>query len=246
MRMTFGLAAVAILAASGCNALGLVVGPGVQGSGILKEEKREVGEFNGVDIGSALQAKVTIGPKSEVTLSGDDNLLSLVKTEVRDGHLVARFESTTGAQTKLPLMLTITTPRLDQVAAGGAAKVSVKAGEAKTFRVQAEGASSLAIGGVGSETIEIGASGASQITIVGKAKGLTIKASGASQIHANGMPAESVKVDASGASQVETNASASIEGDVSGASTIQVTGQPGGRKVSSSGASHVKYVDALR
>jgi hypothetical protein len=246
MRMMLGLAAVVILAATGCNAMYLAVGPGIKGSGVLKEETRQVGDFNGVDIGSALQAKVTVGQKTELTVSGDDNLVPLVKTEVRDGKLVARVENPTGVQQKLPLMLTITTPRLDEVATGGAARVGVKAGEAKTLRVQAEGASVLDLGGIAAETIEIGASGASHVTIVGKAKSLTIKASGASQIKTNGVAAESVKVDASGASQVETNASGSIEGDASGASSIQVLGQPGGRKVTTSGASQVKYKEAIR
>jgi hypothetical protein len=241
MRMMFGLAAVVILAATGCNAMYLAVGPGIKGSGILKEEPRQVGEFTGVDIGSALQAKVTVGQKTEVTVSGDDNLVPLIKTEVHDGHLVARVETTTGIHQKLPLTLTITMPRLDFVAAVDASHVDVKAGEAGTFRVKCSDASRVEVSGVAAESIDILASDASRVTIAGTAKKLKVKASDASQVHAAAVPAESAQVVASDASHAEVRTSSTVEGKASDASSIRVLGEPGSRSVTKSGASRVTY-----
>ena len=243
MRLSHGLIAVGLLITCGCNPSFFMGGAGIPGSGILKEETRQVGEFHAVDVGSALRAIVAIGPKAGLVLSGDDNLLPLVKTEVRDGKLVAWVDSPTGIQPNQPLTLTITTPNLDEIDASGAARLSVKAGEAKTFRVKANGAAVAELGGVATEAIDIDASGASQVTIEGKAKAVTINASGTSQIKTRGVFAESVKLDASGASQVETSASGSASGTASGASSIVVQGQPQARKISTSGAAHVNYVE---
>jgi hypothetical protein len=241
MRMMFGLGLASILTLSGCYSMLVAIGPGIKGSGILKEETRQVGEFTGIDIGSALNAKVTVGPKTEVTLSGDDNLLPLVKTEVRDGHLVARFESKTGIQQKLPLTLTITVPRLDFVAAADASRVDVKGGEAATFRVKCSDASTVEVSGVSAEAIDVLASDASRVTITGKAKKMTVKASDASTVSAGGVPAESAQVVASDASRAEVRTSTAVEGKASDASSIRVLGEPGSRSVTKSDASRVTY-----
>ena len=54
-------------------------------------------------------------------------------------------------------------------------------------------------------------------------------------------PFESAKVEVSGASRGEVTVSGSIEGDVSGASSLTVLGNPAGRSVRTSGASKVTY-----
>jgi hypothetical protein len=239
--MTLGLAAVVMLAVSGCNVMGVVIGPGIHGSGTLKEETRQTGEFTGVDVGSALRAKVTVGPKTELIVSGDDNLVALVKTEVRNGHLVARVDSPMGIHTKLPLTLTISTPRLDYVGAADASRLEVKGVEASKLQVKCSDASRAEISGVAAEAIDIVAANASRITITGKAKTLTVRASDASQVHAADVPAESAQVVASDASTAEVRTSTAVEGKASDASSIRVLGEPGSRSVSHSGASRVSY-----
>ena len=241
MRATIGLVAAAILAISGCGIPVSGAGPAIKGSGVTKEESRDVPAFTGVDVSANFEATVDIGPKASVTLSVDDNLLPLVKTDVKDGRLVVGYVGGQTIRTTKPQKVTIVTPSLDFVRARGASKVTATAGEASTFKAETEGASSIQVGGLVAESVEVKAEGASRITLTGKGKRLTLDVMGASKATMTGASFESAKVDVGGASRGELNVTGSIDGEVSGASSLSVRGNPTTRDVKTSGASKVSY-----
>jgi Putative auto-transporter adhesin, head GIN domain len=240
MRHMIALVTVAASLATGCSVAmsGLNT---VKGSGVIKEETRTVGDFSSVDIGQAIQATITVGPETSVRIEGDDNILPILKTEVRDGKLETSFENGVSVWTDKPIMMTITTPKLTAIGASGASKVTAIVKPTDSFKVDSSGASHVDVTGVESDKLELGASGASQVTVAGTTKKLAVEMSGASQIHANSVPAESVSVHGSGASQAEVQTNGSIKGDLSGATSVNVTGKPEKKDVSTSGASHVSY-----
>ena len=57
-------------------------GRGVKGSGVLITEKRELSGFKGVDVGGIFQVEVTAQKDFAVEVSGDDNIVPMVKTYV--------------------------------------------------------------------------------------------------------------------------------------------------------------------
>jgi hypothetical protein len=238
-RATFGALAVAACLLAGCS-LAALAQQQVKGSGTMKEETREVGDFTGVEVSHSLQATITIGPKA-VKLSADDNLLPLIVTEVKDGRLVAKLKENVGIQTSNPMKLTISTPKLDSIGASGASHVEATVATSDRFAIDVSGASHATVKGLDTDAIEIDASGASQINVAGRCKSLKLDLSGASNLKANDLDAQSVQHDLSGASHGEVRASSSIEGDVSGASKLQVFGQPSIKKVGLSGAGSVSY-----
>jgi hypothetical protein len=245
MRRWLGMLSLASVLVVGCNIMITDLGvPAIKGSGTLQEETRDLADFHGVEIGSALEATIRVGPKGSIKVSGDDNLVPLVKTVVRDGRLVARVDSPGGVQPVKPLKLTITTPSLDYVEGNGASRLDVTAGEAKSFAVEASGASTVAVKGVEASELGIQASGASRVTVAGKGRRLKIGASGASHVATPEIAAETVRADLSGASGAEVRASDAIEGDVSGAGNLRVLGAPKSRQLQTSGAGSVKFVAA--
>lgn len=241
MRSTMGMAMAALLAASGCDATLVGAGVTVKGSGVVKEEARDLSGFTGLDISSSFEATATIGPKAEVTLGAEDNLLPLIKTEVRDGRLVVGLASGQTIRATKPLKIKVVMPSLDFVAARGASKLAASAGEASTFRVESSGASTVEVTGLTADAIEVTAEGASRVTLEGRARRLTLDASGASKVVAVASAFESAKVDVSGASKAEVNVTGSIDGEVSGASSLDVKGKPIARGVKTSGASSLSY-----
>src|SRR5258707_379800 len=95
-----------------------------RGSGTIKEETRQVGDFSGVSVGSGIRATVSIGPKTSVVLTGDDNLLSMIKVEVVNGKLTARVEDHGGISPTQPIRLTVVTPHLTTAEASGGASLT--------------------------------------------------------------------------------------------------------------------------
>ncbi len=235
MRSTIGIAFSSLLVLSGCVAFG----PTIAGSGVTKVETREVAAFHGVDVSSAFEATIAIGTNQSVTLSVDDNLLPLVETEVKDGRLSVRYRAGSSITTKTPQKVAIVVPTLDSIVAGGAAKVSAAVGETKAIKIEAGGASNVDVQGLSSDSVDVDATGAGQVSLAGKGKRLTLEVSGASKFLAPDVPFDTAKVELSGASRGEVQVTGSIDGDVTGASTLSIRGKPASRSVRTSGASQV-------
>jgi hypothetical protein len=234
------------LTASGCGNLGVLVGsPGIPGSGKVAEEDRTIGEFTEIEVHGVVAADVTAGESPMLKLSGDDNLLPLIETEVRDGRLVIRAKPGQNINPTTPLKAAVTaTKPLGRAEVSGAASCRVAAPTAPKFHGQGSGATSLTLEGLDAEQLDLDASGASTVAASGKVQALTAGASGASNLRLAGLEASTADVSVSGASGAEVKATEAITGSASGASNITVLGNPPRKDVSKSGASGITYRDA--
>jgi hypothetical protein len=240
MRLSAGIVFLAVGVASGCNA-SLMFG-GTPGSGVSKEETRPLDAFHALDAGNALQVLVLITPgaKPSLKISGDDNLVPLIESVIRDGTLILRVKDNSSISPKLPLLAEVVAGELDGVEASGAASVKVKGGaKVNRFTASASGAAQVSVEGVESSQAVASTSGASHVGLSGSAASLKVDASGASQVKAEALQVEDADVSISGASGVSLRASKSVNGDVSGASQLELHGSPAKKNVSTSGASQV-------
>jgi hypothetical protein len=190
---------------------------GVAGSGNVASEKRDLADFNEIEVGGVVQVEATAGKDFSVEVEADDNLLPLVITEVSGGVLRLRTEK--NITTKNSIRVRITAPNIESLEVSGASKVSLD--------------------NVSNENLQIDASGASKITVAGETANLTIDVSGASKIDAENLQSESATVDASGASGVKVFAANELRADASGASNIAYAGSPKNLIKKTSGASSV-------
>ena len=87
----------------------------VSGSGAMKLDKRSVPAFKSVDISGAYEVEIVAQKEQSVEIEGDDNLLPLIKTEVKNGVLEITAPVAAAA---LPRRIEIrTTPLSKQIAA---------------------------------------------------------------------------------------------------------------------------------
>jgi hypothetical protein len=211
-------------------------------SGPMKSEQRKSGDFHAIEIGSAIEAEIHLGPAS-VKVDAPESVLSQVVTEIEDGTLKVEIrDSVTLGQ---PVRVTISTPLVDSVEASGASTVSFQDIKADTFHCGASGASKLVLkGSVSSIDLQIsGASqvdlsgfdaksvtaqcdGASHVTLGGQTNEASLSGSGASGIEASGLKTRSCKVEASGASNIEVDVSDKLDVQASGGSTVNYSGSP--------------------
>src|SRR3954471_19334485 len=66
---------------------GCKFGRGIAGSGNRKTEKRELKSFNAIESSGAYEVSITCQKPVSFEIEADDNILPLIKTEVRDGIL---------------------------------------------------------------------------------------------------------------------------------------------------------------
>src|SRR5579885_1637946 len=118
------LGLIGIVAATGCMVISADLDQGVKGSGKEATEHRTVTAFSKIDMRGAYDVQVNVGPATGVTITGDDNLLKLVETTVKDATLVLSTKKNVHPS-KNGLKVSITTPDLSSFSLSGAGDVNI-------------------------------------------------------------------------------------------------------------------------
>lgn len=227
-----GIASIALVLLLGVTGAGCA---GIEGSGVLRSQERSVLDFHAIDASGALDLEVVQGSPQRVEVSTDDNLLPLLRTEVRGGTLAIEMKSlvdTTGA-----IRVRITAPAVDAISLSGASDAKIKGFTGQDFQLETSGSGSVTLEAMRlTGTLTIETSGSSAIRAQGESRALTINTSGSSNVDTRSLAAASVTVDASGSTDVLVFAKDSLTVDLSGAGSVRYLGEPRvGASVSGSG-----------
>lgn len=172
------------------------------GSGDIVTEERTVGDFNSIDVGSALNVDLTVDQDAEpsVTVAYDDNVIDRVVTEVRGGTLVVEIDgqvSTFGGGNRV---ITIVANELVTLDVSGAVDLS-GSGDVDDYVLIASGASDVDLRDLTASSVELEVSGASDVRLHASSS-VTGEVSGASDVTVYGDP-DNIRVDTSGASDFD-------------------------------------------
>jgi hypothetical protein len=192
---------------------------GIKGSGVSKTESREVGDFKSISSTAVGDVFVTIGETQSVEVTIDDNLTSLLVTEVVDGMLKIK---TTGAfSSSIGLKVNITTPTLESVNSSGVGHIKIEGLDSEQFAIDLSG-----VGGVAAK---------------GKVQNLNVTVSGVGSAALSELQAENVSVTVSGVGGAEVYAANSVNATTSGVGSIKVSGNPKEKKESKTGIGSIKF-----
>ena len=207
-----------------------------------KGSVRDVPDFDGVQVSNGLNAKVTVGPKS-VRITGDEQQVSKVITEVVDGKLVVKMEKKGwfSSNSGKGIQVTISSPKVTSAEASGGSAIDAEATATENFLAGASGGADVVVYNLDAKQLKVDVSGGAEVTVRGRAETADMDASGGAEIHARDLSLKTLKVDASGGCAVEANPTDSISADISGGSSIHVDSSPTQRDVSSSGGARVVF-----
>jgi hypothetical protein len=191
---------------------------GVQGSGNIVNEKRNLGDFNAIEVGGVFEVEVVAQKEFSVEVEADDNLLQFIKTEVNGDTL--EIKTTKRISPKNTIHVRISAPNIENLQVSGVSKVS--------------------LANLKNDSLKVDASGASKIKVDGETGNLEVELSGASRLDAENLKSENANVDGSGASSASVNVSGDLKADLSGASKVTYSGNPRNLEKSTSGASCVR------
>ena len=227
------LAALVLVVSVGCN---FSFGPSLRGSGVAKTESREATGFSAIEVGNAIEVEATIGSATDLIVTGDDNILPHLKTEVVGDTL--KIYADTSYSSDLGIKVTVAVSDLKELSGSGASLIKLTGVTGEHFSLELSGASHCEFSG-NTDAINATLSGASHATLTGSTKELTLECSGASRMTAIELIAEKVVAGLSGASIANVHASQKLDAEASGASTLRYTGQPAKLDKDVSGASTI-------
>ncbi len=213
---------------------------GIEGSGNVIKENREVPAFHGIEAGSAFHINVVKGDKQSLVIETDDNIQEYIKVKVDDG--VLEIETKGNIRNPEKLNAYITMPEIDELDLSGACNLeSNDRFESEKMDIDLSGASRVNLKiRVGKLNLE--QSGASKSNLSGYANNLEIDASGASHSYLEDLEVNNAEIDLSGASKVNVKVMEYLNGKCSGASHINYGGGVKKVDVSTSGASSVERI----
>jgi hypothetical protein len=176
----------------------------VKGSGVITTETRPVGTFKAIRLSNFGKLVIERTGTESLTVTADDNIVSLITSEVRDGTLYLAVKGKSVSSRSLVYKVTV----------GDLREISVS------------GAATIEATKLDGDSLSLDISGAGSGTMSGRADVLSISISGAGSLDAGGLVAKRAKVVVSGAGDVTVNASEELDAKVSGAGTVRYIGSP--------------------
>ena len=205
MKLYFGIGAAAVaLSASlltACGDISISFGDDVskvKGDGKPATETRAVAAFTAIEATGVGRLKLLVGEADSLKISADENILPLIKSEVKDGVLVL---STTGAtRSKTDIIFEAT---------------------AKTIkRLENSGTVSINASGFNGGDLSVATSGVGSIALSGRVDSLKVELSGVGSLEADELTADRVTTNLSGVGSAAVRAQKSIHGSVSGIGSL--------------------------
>jgi hypothetical protein len=179
-------------------------GSPVRGSGVPTVDVRRVPPFTALELAGTNAVTVRIGAVRAVSVRGDDNLVPLVTTEVKDGTLVVGGRGSYA--TKTPLRITVVTPTLRSVALTGTGAVAVE--------------------GVRGDAFTADLAGAGSVSAAGAVRRLRVTLDGTGAALLQRLRAANVVASVSGAGSVQVHPTESLVARVEGSGSIVYGGNP--------------------
>jgi len=181
----------------------------VRGSGISREEDRQVPEFSAIELETGATVMVKVGEASSLHISGDDNLLSRVETKVHDGVLT--IDTRGSCNFRCGLEIEIATPSLE--------------------RFTIEGSGDVKIHGLENDQVKLAIEGSGTLHAEGSARSLIGSIEGSGSLALDELAAEDADLSIEGSGSMEVHVQRKLSYSIEGSGDIHYDGEPelGGR-----------------
>jgi len=200
-------------------------------------ETKTVSDFTKIDVNGTFQVDVTYSKEESVTVEAPSNLHQYIELDVESGTLIIQFAKKTSISSHGAIMIHIKTAKLNDFTQSGASSIALNNSlNDDLFTIESSGAASFK-GEVDVDKASIELSGAANVDLFGTATTADIELSGASHLNDYDFNVANLSVDLSGASSATITSRKTINGDLSGASSLNYKGDPNIKDLSTSGAS---------
>ncbi|MEO7255424.1 MAG: DUF2807 domain-containing protein [Casimicrobium sp.] len=198
----FGAVALGLAACDGFNITFNDGESKIKGSGVAASETRTVANFDAIDAKGVGKLKLRIGDTESLKVFADDNVLPLIKTEVKDGVLTL---STHGAAlSKTDIVFEVTARHIK--------------------RMENSGTVSIDASGFDGGELSVETSGVGSIKLNGRVDSFQAELSGVGSLEADALVADRVATTLSGVGSAHVRADKSLRANVSGVGSLSWTG----------------------
>jgi len=214
---------------AGCNLLSNPEDRIIRPSDVNISENREVSGFDSIEFSTLGKINIIQGEQESLNISGPDNVVPLIITEVRNKTLIIRTEenvSITIPSSQNPLTFTIVVKDLTGLTVSGVGDTQVDALSTARMDVTMSGAGVVQFNQLSAETLNLNLSGVGGMELTGEAQKTTIEISGAGGVNAPDLKTSTADITISGLGGVVIWVTDELTGEISGGGNVSYYGDP--------------------
>ncbi len=196
----------------------------VRGNGDVITEDRSVSSFDAIRVSGSFEIFLEQGTSESLRIEADENLMDIIKTEVRSGILTIYTQGNIIHAESMKVYITFV--NIDDIDISGAVELTGKGMLSfSDIDIEASGAAEIDLN-LQADDLEIDLSGSTEVDLAGKASKMSLEVSGAAELFAEDFELERCDISISGAGSAIVNVRDELDVDISGAASVRYKGQP--------------------
>jgi len=215
------------------------LGPSIKGNGDVKEQARQVGEFDKIKVSRGMNVYIFQGNPAKVVVIADSNLHEVIETEVNGGMLeITAKENIRWAKEK-KVMVTI--DKLSGVETSSGSNVWSQAQiSSENLNLHASSGANLTME-VNAKTLNADCSSGANIKLSGLAKEAELEASSGANLKAQALKADECNMRASSGGNVSSTVVVKFDGHASSGGSIVYYGEPTSTTINTSSGGSIHH-----
>ncbi|MEI5582793.1 MULTISPECIES: head GIN domain-containing protein [unclassified Agromyces] len=195
-------------------------------AGDTRTEDRDIDDASSVELRTGGDVDIRLGDEPALTVTGGENVLERLVTEVDDGRLVIAVRRGPLIIGERGLQIDLTVTSLESVAIDGSGDVTAEFGDAEEVTVDIGGSGEIEAGDLDARSVRASISGSGTIEVSGRTDALVVDVSGSGDVEADELEASTAQVVLSGSGNVAVNASDELDVTLSGSGDVRYSGRP--------------------
>ncbi|NLG96369.1 MAG: DUF2807 domain-containing protein [Chloroflexi bacterium] len=196
-----------------------------RGSGNVITEERDVSNFDRLDLIGIGDVILTQGDREELRIEAEDNLIPLIKTEVRNGTLHIGLTRRSVIPTE-PVRFYLTMRDIRGLKTSGVSNLNAGIIETDQLDVAISGTGNMDIDELTVDKLTISVSGAGNFSAEGSADSQTVILSGAGNYDGEDLESQEADVTISGFGKVTVWVTSRLDVRISGSGSVDYYGSP--------------------
>ncbi len=195
------------------------------GSGNVIREDRLVSGFDKLSLSGIGDVTLTQGNEDALAIEAEDNVLSNIKTEVRDGTLFISYEKKSVVPTK-PIKFYLTMRNISELQTLGVSNIHSDSIQADRLNVGISGTGNVNINNLTANRAAINVSGAGNFKADGQVNDIKVTLSGAGNYEGKDLRSMNADVTITGLGRVVVWATDNLDIIISGGGGVEYYGNP--------------------
>jgi hypothetical protein len=212
----------------------------VVGSGNVVAETRRVGSFDELELATVGTVVLTQGSETALTVEGEDNIVSEVRTDVRGNRLTLDFKPGSYRLTR-PLTFYVTVTDVSLLRLSGSGTLEAVELRADRLELDVSGSGGATIDRLTAPTFAVKVAGSGAVAVAGEVSRQEVSLTGAGQYRAESLESRVARLGVTGSGAARVHATETLDVTISGSGSVEYSGSPQVRQ-SVTGAGRLRQV----